>query len=112
MLALYHLCLGVSAQNLPGCEAIFTETGIDNPPQDVKTAVLVGNKISPGTPEKKKDGTVVKTLWGEIAWQLGEKEGYEMLREADETSTNPGDRLKDLFNRYAPCLILIDEWVA
>jgi hypothetical protein len=27
-------------------------------------------------------------------------------------STNPGDKLKDLFNRYAPCLILIDEWVA
>lgn len=112
MLALYHLCLGVSAQNLPGCEEIFTETEIDNPPQDVRTAVLVGNKIDPGTPEKKKDGTVVKTLWGEIAWQLGGKEGYEMLREADENSTNPGDKLKDLFNRYAPCLILIDEWVA
>lgn len=112
MLALYHLCLGVSAQNLPGCETIFTETGIDNPPQDVKTAVLVGNKIDPGTPERKKDGTVVKTLWGEIAWQLGGKEGYEMLADADENSTNPGDKLKDLFNRYSPCLILIDEWVA
>ncbi len=112
MLALYHLCLGVSAQNLPGCEAIFTETGIDNPPQDVKTAVLVGNKISPGTPERKKDGTVVKTLWGEIAWQLGGKEGYEMVKDADRTATNPGDKLKDLFNRYSPCLILIDEWVA
>lgn len=112
MLALYHLCLGVSAQNLPGCEAIFTETGIDNPPQDVKTAVLVGNKISPGTPERKKDGTVVKTLWGEIAWQLGGKEGYEMVADADQTATNPGDKLKDLFNRYSPCLILVDEWVA
>ncbi len=54
----------------------------------------------------------MKTLWGEIAWQLGGKEGYEMVREADTTSTNPGDVLKDLFNRYAPCLILIDEWVA
>ena len=112
MLALYHLCLGVSAQNLPGCEAIFTETGINNPPQDVKTAVLVGNKISPGTPERKKDGTVVKTLWGEIAWQLGGKEGYEMVADADQTATNPGDKLKDLFNRYSPCLILVDEWVA
>ena len=29
-----------------------------------------------------------------------------------DTATNPGDKLKDLFNRYAPCLILIDEWVA
>ena len=112
MLALYHLCFGVSAKDLPGCEAIFTQTGIENLPKDVNTAVLVGNKIDPGTPDRKNDGTVVKTLWGEIAWQLGGKEGYEMLREADENSTNPGDKLKDLFNRYSPCLILIDEWVA
>lgn len=112
MLALYHLCFGVSAQDLPECETIFKETGINNPPDKIRTVVLVGNKISPGTSHKKKDGTVVKTLWGEIAWQLGGKEGYEMVREADTTSTNPGDVLKDLFNRYAPCLILIDEWVA
>jgi hypothetical protein len=58
MLALYHLCFGVSVKDLPGCETIFTETGIDNPPKDVKTAVLVGNKIDPGTPERKKDGTL------------------------------------------------------
>jgi hypothetical protein len=112
MLALYHLCFGVSAKDLPGCEPIFADAGVDNPPQDVKVAVIVGNKISPGTTHKKKDGTVVKTLWGEIAYQLGGKEGYEMVREADKTSTNPGDVLKELFNRYSPCLILIDEWVA
>ena len=35
-----------------------------------------------------------------------------MLKDADRTSTNPGDKLKELFNRYSPCLILIDEWVA
>ena len=33
-------------------------------------------------------------------------------READETATNPGDALTGLFNKYAPCLVLIDEWVA
>ena len=74
--------------------------------------MIVGNKISPGVVETKSDGTQVRTLWGEIAWQLGGKEGYEMVRAADETATNPGDGLKDLFNRYAPCLILIDEWVS
>ena len=25
---------------------------------------------------------------------------------------NPGDTLKELFNKFSPCLILIDEWVA
>src|SRR5207302_4261398 len=78
----------------------------------VHRAVLVGTKISPGQPHKKLDGCVVRTLWGEIAWQLGGKEGYKLVKEADETATNPGDALKELFNKYAPCLILIDEWVA
>jgi predicted AAA+ superfamily ATPase len=112
MLALYHLFFGVSASDLPGSEPVFEAAGVKEPPADVKTVVLVGNKISPGQLHRKKDGTVVRTLWGELAWQLGGKEGYEMVREADETATNPGDTLKRLFNRYAPCLILVDEWVA
>ena len=75
-------------------------------------AVFVGTQISPGKPHKKPDGTVVRTLWGEIAWQLGGKEGYKLVKEDDEHATNPGDSLKELFNKYGPCLILIDEWVA
>ena len=55
---------------------------------------------------------MVRTLWGELAWQLGGKEGYKLVEQADKTATNPGDALKELFNKYAPCLILIDEWVA
>ncbi|MHC5863247.1 ATP-binding protein, partial [Nostoc sp.] len=112
MLALYHLFFGVSASELPGLEPVFATAGVSELPENVKTVVLVGNKISPGQLHQKKDGTVVRTLWGEIAWQLGGKEGYEMVREADETATNPGDNLKHLFNRYAPCVILIDEWVS
>ncbi|MCT7958049.1 Swt1 family HEPN domain-containing protein [Laspinema palackyanum] len=112
MLALYHLFFGVSAKDLPGLEPLFQVAGINEPPANVNTVVLVGNKISPGQIHCKNDGTQVRTLWGEIAWQLGGKEGYDRLREADETSTNPGDALKDLFNHYAPVLILIDEWVA
>lgn len=112
MLALYHLCFGAAAKDLPGMEPVFQEAGVEEPPQNVNTVVLVGNKISPGQIHQKSDGTQVRTLWGEIGWQLGGKEGYEMMRQADESATNPGDALKDLFNRYAPVLILIDEWVA
>jgi hypothetical protein len=112
MLALYHLCFGVRAQDLPGLEPVFQQAGVTAPPSTVNTAVLVGHKISPGQPQTKKDGTIVRTLWGELAWQLGGREGYEFVRAADETGTNPGDTLKTLFNHYAPCLILIDEWVA
>jgi len=121
MLALYHLFSsplapsgrGVGGEGLlPGMEPLFQEADVNEPPQNVNTVVLVGNKISPGQIHHKSDGTQVRTLWGEIGWQLGGKEGYEMMRQADESATNPGDALKDLFNKYAPVLILVDEWVA
>lgn len=111
LLALYHLFSGAPAADLPGVDELLND--VDVPvAQNVRRAVLVGTKISPGQPQKKPDGTVVHTLWGEIAWQLGGKEGYELIRLADESATNPGDAMKEIFNKYSPCLILIDEWVA
>ncbi len=67
----------------------------------------------------KPDGTVVRTLWGELAWQLGLGRA-DWPRHArpssasadDEKATSPGDVLRELMNDYGPCLILIDEWVA
>ncbi len=111
MLALWHLFSGTSASNLPGAEELVKESSVPIA-KDVRRAVFVGTQISPGREHQKPDGTIVRTLWGELAWQLGGKEGYEMVRQDDERATNPGNALKELFNKYAPCLILIDEWVA
>ena len=55
---------------------------------------------------------MVRTLWGELAWQLGGKEGYALVAADDEKATSPGDTLRVLFNKCGPCLVLIDEWVA
>lgn len=111
MLALYHLFSGHQQKDFPGLEPVFAEAHADLAKQ-VKRVVIVGNKISPGQPSKKDDGTLVRTLWGELAWQLGGEEGYKMVKEADETATNPGDVLGKLLKKYSPCVILIDEWVA
>ena len=111
MLALYHLFSGVRPASLPGIESLLTDSGATELPS-VRRVVLVGNKISPGNPVTKEDGTVVRTLWGEIAWQLGGSEAYARIAADDERASNPGDRLRELFNDYGPCLILIDEWVA
>ena len=112
LLALYHLFSGVSPGELAGVEELLTESGLELP-GGVKRAVLVGNKISPAEASiKPHDGPHVHTLWGELAWQLGGAEAYEMVRADDEAHTSPGDKLRILFNRYAPCMILIDEWVA
>lgn len=111
MLALYHLFSGVPVADLPGAEELVKELGVALP-KNVRRAVFVGTQVSPGKPHKKPDGTTVRTVWGEIAWQLGGKEGYKLIKEDDEKATNPGNALKELFNKYGPCLILIDEWVA
>ena len=111
MLALYHLFSGTPVSELPGVDELVQQAGTSIAP-NVRRAVVVGTKVSPGNPSVKEDGTIVRTIWGEIAWQLGGKDGYGMIRADDEKATNPGDTMKELFNRFSPCLILIDEWVA
>ena len=111
MLALYHLFSGAQASALAGIDAVMAQAGASELPA-VRSVVLVGNKISPGNPVTKPDGTVVRTLWGELAYQLGGAEAYARIALDDELATSPGDVLRELFNDYGPCLVLIDEWVA
>ena len=119
MLALYHMFSGTAPGGLPGVEDVLHEADVEQLPS-VRRVVLVGNKISPGRPLIKKDGTEVRTLWGELAWQLGfaaggakeAKKAFQRVVADDEKATSPGDVLRELFVEYGPCLILIDEWVA
>ena len=111
MLALYHLFSGIAPGELAGIDAVMQEAEATTLPS-VRRVVLVGNKISPGNPVVKPDGTVVRTLWGELAWQLGGKPAFTRIQADDERATSPGDALRELFKEYGPCLILIDEWVA
>ena len=119
MLALYHLFSGAQPGEMTGIDEIMQSAGVTGLPK-VNRVVLVGNRISPGNPDTKPDGTQVRTLWGELAWQLGHAAGgpdearkaYERVRADDERATNPGDALRRLLNDYGPSLILIDEWVA
>ncbi len=111
MLALYHLFSGANPNELPGVDAVLADAGVSGLPR-ARRVVLVGNKISPGNPVTKSDGTVVRTLWGELAWQLGGKDAFARVAADDEKATSPGDALRALMNEYGPCLVLIDEWVA
>ncbi|MDM7916054.1 MAG: DUF499 domain-containing protein, partial [Candidatus Eisenbacteria bacterium] len=111
MLALYHLFSGVSPSELAGVDTVLAEAKVKDVPR-ARRVVLVGNRISPGNPVTKPDGTVVRTLWGELAYQLGGKEAYARIAKDDEKATSPGDVLRALLKEYGPCLILIDEWVA
>ena len=101
MLALYHLFSGTAPSELLGADAVLKDGGVTKLPA-VTRVVLVGNKISPGNPVTKPDGTVVRTLWGELAWQLGGRKAFARVRADDEKATSPGDALRELFNEYGP----------
>src|SRR5271166_1357848 len=111
MLALYHLFGGAAPGDLAGVDAVMAEAGVKTLPK-ARRVVLVGNRISPGNPVTKPDGAVVRTLWGELAYQLGGSKAFARIAKDDERATSPGDVLRELFVQYGPCLVLIDEWVA
>ncbi|MCD9153323.1 Swt1 family HEPN domain-containing protein [Aeromicrobium duanguangcaii] len=113
MLAVWHLFSGRALHEFPqNVQEVLAGHHAEVVGQPVRKAALVGNEIPPGKPSTKPDGTVVNTLWGELAWQLGGAEGYEVVAEADRTGTNPGNLLRELFARFGPAIVLIDEWVA
>lgn len=112
MLAVYHLASAkVAASDMPGVSAILDAAGVAELPH-ARIAVLDGIKSSPNQPVSH-GGVTVRTLWGDLAWQLGGVEGYALVADADASGTSPGKAvLETLVARYAPCVILIDELVA
>lgn len=111
MLAVYHLARGaVPVSEMPGLSTLLDAADITELPF-VRVAVLDGSKSSPNQPVVR-DGLTLRTLWGDLAWQLGGAEGYALVAGGDESGTIGGDALSALLTRYAPCVILIDELVA
>jgi predicted AAA+ superfamily ATPase len=113
LLAVYHLAEGKAlASKLQGIPPILDGAGIAELPK-AKIAVLDGVELL-GLASKPRTHrqTVVKTLWGELAYQLGGADGYAMVKEADESGTAPGKgELIELLSANAPCIVLMDELV-
>ncbi|MEU8702050.1 Swt1 family HEPN domain-containing protein [Streptomyces sp. NPDC048680] len=123
MLALYHLFsegLATSALSQAVQDVVHaslpTAGGDPLRSLDVKRVTLVGTKLSPSQPIVKDDGTQVRTIWGELAWQLGGRKAFDRVAMADATGTDPGDALDAVVREVVAggesVLILIDEWVA
>jgi len=115
MLALYHLFGGKApADRLQGTEEILTAANVGSLPK-ASLAVLVGTAINPSKPRKHPTlkSKMVKTLWGEMAAQLGGAKAYALVEEADAAGVAPGaDTLVELLDGFGPCVVLIDELVA
>lgn len=112
MIAVYHIAKGDKpTSQLPGIPPLLDLLNISELPR-AHVAVLDGNSLSPSQP-RKKGSITVNTLWGEMAWQIGGEEGYRLLEKADQEGTSPGKEiLADIFQRFSPSIVLMDETVA
>lgn len=112
MLALYHMVGETPAQDLPGLDQLLSKSEL-TVPSKVNRAVLVGTSRGPQDVLKVEGGREIRTTWGELAWQLGGAEAFNMVADNDANGIAPGSNLLEaIFKKCAPCLILIDEWVA
>lgn len=114
MIALFHFFGGkAKAADLEGAAAVLAKAGLSELPK-ARPVVLVGTALDATKPRKVKGlKGEVRTLWGEIAVQLGGAEAYEAVRRADEAGVSPGsDTLVEIIDRYGPAVILVDELVA
>ncbi len=112
MLAVWHLFSSVPSAELPQeIQEILHTAGLADSDRTIRRVAVVGNEIAAGQ-ARDRDGLTIRTLWGEIARQLGGKDAFDLVAESDANSTSPGDHLREVLARYAPCVILIDEWVA
>ncbi len=112
MLALYHLASGrLKLADIPGGERIAQQIDHADLPE-ANVAVLVGTALDVAKPREYPEATV-RTLWGELAYQLGGLEGYKMIEPSDLNGVSPGSNtLRELLYRFGPSLIIIDEFVA
>lgn len=112
MLAVWHLFSSVPAAELPqDIQEILHTAGLTDGQREIRRVAIVGNEIAAGQ-ARERDGRTIRTMWGEIARQLGGTEAFDLIAESDATSTSPGDLLRQLLAKYSPCVVLIDEWVA
>ena len=93
---------------------VFTEADVEpDDVQNAQVAVLIGTYLSPTDDDKTTEGDPLNTLWGQMAYQLGGQEAYNIIGDAARQGTSPGGaQLDRLFNHVGPAVILFDELVA
>ncbi len=75
----------------------------------VRIAALDGENSDPANGLRLEDGVLARTIWGELAWRLAGRAGFERVRRSDEEHIAPGaETIAELFGGE-PTLILIDE---
>jgi predicted AAA+ superfamily ATPase len=109
LISLYHISKwGKNAVNSAAVADLLAYTG--NPEFDAANiAVFTNTTNDPANGRTTGDGVHIQTIWGELAYQLGGKETFEIVRKNDEQMISPAGLFKQVLEKAKPALILIDE---
>jgi predicted AAA+ superfamily ATPase len=112
LLAVWHLATrNCELSRLKDVPALVDKAGLTDVPK-ARAAVLDGIALAPNEP-RKHGRTLARTLWGELAWQLGGAEAFAKVAQSDAEGTSPGKEiLREVLASVAPCVVLLDEFVA
>ncbi len=107
-----HSLIGLvhAVRGMPGVENVeeFVDPSL-LPQGNVRVAALDGENADPANGLKLEDGLYAHSIWGEMAYRLAGRAGYERVRVSDEKHAAPGsETIIELFGGESS-LILIDE---
>lgn len=108
LISIYHLCSwGKSAASSSHTKELLDYTGI---PEFAKANIAVfTNTTNDPVQGRTIDGLTIRTIWGEIAYQLGGIEAYNIIKVNDEQRSVPLGLFSKVLSKCTPALILIDE---
>lgn len=109
LISLYHLAkMGRQATKYEATKALLNQIG--EPTFDkANIAVFTNTTNDPSQGRQVEPDITLRTIWGELAYQLGGREAYELIRVNDETRVAPKGLFKKVLANVQPALLLVDE---
>ena len=109
LISLFHICKwGRQSMNSAYVSELLKYTGVPEF-ESANIAVFTNKTNDVANGRLTGDGILINTLWGELAYQLGGAEAYEIVRKNDEQLISPAGIFKKVLEQTKPALILIDE---
>ena len=109
LIALWHLAKHIETIRRSEAAAEVREV-LGELPEAVKAVAVFTNQMCDAVQGRQTpEGVHTRTLWGELALQLGGMELYRKVEANDQARTVPQGLFVEILQRAAPCLILLDE---
>jgi hypothetical protein len=109
LISLYHICKwGKQSIKSTYVADLLKYTGSPEF-ETANIAVFTNTTNDAANGRTTKEGFLIQTIWGELAYQLGGVAAYDIIKKNDEQLIAPAGLFKKVLEQCKPALILIDE---